>query len=110
MKFRVKGEKKLAHPQFFPARTARRGERWMRNPGGKEFFQEHYVCFLKGRQDRRPADKNRLKPACAREEPSPWSPKESPSPPSAGLPAKTGGGREQKKTPLLSWKIGVSMD
>ena len=81
----------------------------MRNPGGKEFSREHWVCFLKGRRDRRPADKNRLKPACAREQPSPWSPKESPSPPGPGLPAKTGGGQEQKKNPLLSWKSGVSM-
>jgi len=82
----------LPIPSFFLARIARRGERWMRNPGGKEFSREHWVCFLKGRRDRRPADKNRLKSACAREEPTPWSPKESPSPPGPGLPAKTGGG------------------
>ena len=83
---------------FFLARIAGRGERWMRNPGGKEFSREHWVCFRKGRRDRRPADKNRLKPACAREEPSPWSPKESPSPPGPGLPAKTGGGQGIKDT------------
>ena len=54
-------------PSFFPASIARRGERWMRNPGGKELSREHWEGFLKGRRDRRPADKNRLKPACARE-------------------------------------------
>jgi len=30
----------LAHPQFSLARIARRGGRWMRNPGGKGFCRE----------------------------------------------------------------------
>jgi hypothetical protein len=37
----------FAHPQFFLARIARRGERWMRNPGGKEFSRGHPVFSAK---------------------------------------------------------------
>jgi hypothetical protein len=36
----VKNNPILAHPQFSPARIARRGGRWMRNPGGKGFCRE----------------------------------------------------------------------
>jgi len=51
----------------------------MRNPCGKKFFGEHWICFRKGGRDRRAAEKSRLKPARAKVEPALWSPKESPS-------------------------------
>jgi hypothetical protein len=95
----------LAHP----ARIARRGARWMRNPGGKELFREHWVCFLKGRRDRSSAEKNRLKPACAREEPAPWSPKESPSPPGLGFPAKNWGWARLAEVRLLWRSVSILM-
>ena len=79
-----------AHPQACVTMIARRGGRWMRNPGGKGFFRVHPVSFRKGRRDRRAAEKPRLKPACSREEPPPWSPKESLSPPGPGSHIKLG--------------------
>ena len=82
----------LAHPQFSVTMIARRGGRWMRNLGGKGFFRGHPVSFRKGRRDRRPAEKPRLKPACSREEPPPWSPKESLSPPGPRPHTKLGVG------------------
>jgi hypothetical protein len=48
--------------------------------------------FRKGRRDPRAAGKPRLKPARSKEEPAPWSPKESPSPPGPGLRPKLGVG------------------
>ena len=88
----VKGKNRLAHPQFSVTMIARRGGQWMRNPGGKEFFRVHPVSFRKGRWDRRPAEKPRLKPACSREEPPPWSPKESLSSQGLGPHTKLGVG------------------
>ena len=79
-------------PSFPPTRMARGGERWMRNPGGKGFSRVHPVSFRKGRRDRRAAEKPRLKPARSKEEPAPWSPKESPSPPGPGIRTKLGVG------------------
>jgi hypothetical protein len=70
----------------------------MRNPGGKEFSRGHRVRFRKERRDRRAAEKPRLKSASSREEPPPWSPKESPSPPGPGFHIKLGVG---KKTMVL---------
>jgi hypothetical protein len=51
----------------------------MRNPCGKKFFREHWICLRKGGRDRRADEKCRLKPARAKVEPALWSPKESPS-------------------------------
>ena len=79
-------------PSFPSPGLPGRGGRWMRNPGGKGFFRGHPASFRKGRRNRRPAAKPRLKPACSREEPPPWSPKESPSPPGPALRAKLGVG------------------
>jgi hypothetical protein len=83
----------LAHPQFSPTGIARRGERWMRNPGGKGLPRVHPAPFREGRRDRRAAEKPQLKPACSKEEPPPWSSKESPSPPGPALRAKLGVGK-----------------
>jgi len=79
-------------PSFPPARVARGGERWMRNPGGEGFSRVHPASFRKGRRDRSAAEKPRLKPARSKEEPAPRSPKESPSPPGPGLRPKPGVG------------------
>jgi hypothetical protein len=89
------GKEYLPTPSFPPARMAREGEQWMRNPGGKGFSRVHPVSFRKGRRDRRAAEKPRLKPARSKEESAPWSPKESPSPPSPGLRPKLGVGKEK---------------
>jgi hypothetical protein len=51
------------------------------------------ASFRKGRRGGRVAAKPRLKPARSREEPPPWSPKESPSPPRPGLHTKLGVGK-----------------
>ena len=64
----------------------------MRNPGGKGFSRVHPVSFRKGRRERRAAEKPRLKPACSKEDPAPWSPKESPSSRGPGLRTKLGVG------------------
>jgi hypothetical protein len=65
----------------------------MRNPGGKGFSRGQRVSFRGGRRDRWVAVKPRLKPACSREEPLPWSPKESLSPPDPVLHPKLGVGK-----------------
>jgi hypothetical protein len=64
----------------------------MRNPGEKGFSRVHPVPFRKERRDREAAEKPRLKPARSKEEPAPWSPKESPSLPGPGLRPKLGVG------------------
>ena len=64
----------------------------MRNPGGKGFSRGHPVFFRKGRRDRRAAEKPRLRRACSREEPPPWSPKESLSSQGLGPHTKLGVG------------------
>jgi len=90
----------------------------MRNPGGRGLSRGHPVSFRKGRRDRRAAEKPRLKPACSREEPPPWSPKESPSPPGLGLRTKLGVGlftllidlllqfRYKEKSRTIIWRRG----
>ena len=62
----------------------------MRNPGGKGLSRVHPAPFRKGRRERMNSEKPRLKSACPKEEPPPWSPKESLSPPGPGLRTKLG--------------------
>jgi len=68
----------------------------MRNPGGKGLPRGDRVCFRGGRRDRRVAAKTRLKPACTREEPLLWGPKESLSPTGPVLHSKLGVGKGEK--------------
>ena len=62
----------------------------MKNPGGKEFSRGPRLCFRKERRDRRAGENPRLKSAHPKEEPPPWSPKDSPSPSGPG-PAENWG-------------------
>ena len=64
----------------------------MRNPGGKEFSRGIGLVFRKEGRDRRAGENPRLKYAHSKEEPLPWSPKESPSPSGTG-PTKNWGAR-----------------
>jgi len=65
----------------------------MMNPGGKGLSRLHLAPFRKGRRERKAAQKPRLKPACSKEDPPPWSPKESPSPLGPELRTKLGVGK-----------------
>ena len=79
----------------------------MRNPGGKGFSRLLRVCFRKGRRERRAAEKFQLKSACSRQEPLPWSPKESLSPPGSGLHTKLGVGQfiiDKKTRKWVAWR------
>ena len=82
----------------------------MRNPGGKGLSQVHPAPFRKGRRDRRAAQKPRLKPACYKEEPPPWSPKESPSPPGTGLRTKLGVGKNSRPARIPPYALGRDRD
>jgi hypothetical protein len=81
----------------------------MRNPGGKGLSQRHQVGFRQARRDRRAAEKPQLKPACSTEEPPPWSPKESPSPPGLGFTEEWGWARNcrDKRPPSLPGEKGL---
>jgi hypothetical protein len=50
--------------------------------------------FPRGKAGSKGCAKTRRKPACSKEEPLPWSPKESLSPPGRMLPIKLGVGKQ----------------
>jgi hypothetical protein len=79
----------------------------MRNPGGKEFSQGNSLCFRKGKRVRRATERPRLKSACFREGPLPWSPKESVSLPGPGLHRKLGVG---KLVFIVDFLLGQKVD
>jgi len=64
----------------------------MRNPGRREFSRGHGICFRKERRDRRAVETLRLRSARSKEEPPPWSAKESSSPLGPGA-VETGSGQ-----------------
>ena len=67
----------------------------MRNPGGKQFPQEHCVCFRKGKAESKICRETSAEARPFREKARPWSPKESPSSSGPAVAQKLGVGKPQ---------------